>query len=339
MEMLERRQGSSSLPQQQPPTFPVQRTEGSPRHISMGSTSPRAERDLQITRGLGWFSIALGLTEIIAPRELCRAIGVEAKPTLVRACGLRELAAGVGILTQPHQPAWLWSRVAGDAMDLSLLAGAMVGNGKSKGATIATAAVAGVTALDVYAANQMTQNTQHLPGHVQRDGSVRVERTLAVNSSPEECYRMWHDFEQLPRFMEHLQSVKVTGDRRSHWVAKGPANSRVEWDAETTDDRPNELLAWRSVEGSQVENAGEVRFIRDQAGRGTMLKVTMQYKPPGGALGATVARLFGEEPQLQVLEDLRRFKRLVETGELPTTEGQPHGQRPAWYRMAGGTNR
>jgi uncharacterized membrane protein len=189
----------------------------------------------------------------------------------------------------------------------------------------------------VYAARQAAERPRSAPGVVRRDGSVRVEHTIAVNRTPEECYRMWRSLENLPRFMKHLESVRALDERRSHWVAKGPAGKNVEWDAEITRDEPNALLSWRSLEGSDVMNSGAVRFLPAPAGRGTLISVTMQYDPPGGALGVALAKLTGEDPNVTVREDLRRFKRLLETGEIPTTEGQPHGSRPLWYKAIGGS--
>jgi uncharacterized membrane protein len=144
---------------------------------------------------------------------------------------------------------------------------------------------------------------------------------------------MWRNFENLPRFMAHVQSVKTTGRNRSHWIVKGPAGTTVEWDAEITHDEPNALLAWRSLDGADIESAGAVRFLPQTSGRGTIVSVKMQYKPPAGAIGMTVAKLFGEEPDIQVAEDLRRFRQAMETGEVATTEGQPAGRRGALYRM------
>jgi uncharacterized membrane protein len=147
-------------------------------------------------------------------------------------------------------------------------------------------------------------------------------------------YTYWRNFENLPRFMYHLESVERLDERRSHWVAKGPAGTQVEWDAEITDDRPNELIAWRSLPDAQVPNSGMVRFEPGPAGRGTVVRVEIEYRPPGGALGKAVAKLFGEEPGQQVAGDLHRFKQVMETGEVVVSEGSPHGfgqkqQKPA----------
>jgi uncharacterized membrane protein len=113
----------------------------------------------------------------------------------------------------------------------------------------------------------------------------------------------------------------------------------VEWDAEITRDEPNALISWRSLEGSEVNNSGAVRFMQSAGGRGTLVSVSMQYEPPGGAVGKTLALAFGEDPDISVREDMRRFKALLEAGEVPTTEGQPHGTRPVWYKAFGGVNR
>ncbi|MGA9995186.1 MAG: SRPBCC family protein [Pyrinomonadaceae bacterium] len=148
-----------------------------------------------------------------------------------------------------------------------------------------------------------------------------MKKSIVINGSPEELYQFWHDFENLPRFMKHLESVRVTGDKRSHWVAKAPAGTNVEWDAEITEDQPNELIAWRSLEESDVRNSGSVRFERAPGGRGTRVTVELEYDPPGGVIGAGVAKLFGEEPEQQIYDDLRCVKQVIETGEVVISEG------------------
>ncbi|HEY2091950.1 MAG TPA: SRPBCC family protein [Thermoanaerobaculia bacterium] len=152
---------------------------------------------------------------------------------------------------------------------------------------------------------------------------IRVEKTVTVGTSAGQLYAYWHNFENLPRFMRHLKSVQVKDSKRSHWVVKGPAGIDAEWDAEIINEVPNELIGWRSVDGSNVDNAGSVSFT--PTAHGTEVKVLLRYDPPGGAIGAAFAKLFGEDPDRQVQEDLRRFKMLIETGELATTEGQPSG--------------
>jgi len=154
---------------------------------------------------------------------------------------------------------------------------------------------------------------------------IHVETSVTINRPAEELFRFWRDFKNLPRFMNHLQAVEVTDEKRSRWVAKAPAGFSVSWDAEIINEEPNSLISWRSVGGAEVDNAGSVRFVAAPDGRGTEVKVVIDYIPPAGQLGRIVAMLFGEEPSIQVKDDLRRFKQLMETGEIPTTQGQPRG--------------
>ncbi|MDZ7952090.1 MAG: SRPBCC family protein [Nostoc sp. DedQUE12b] len=155
---------------------------------------------------------------------------------------------------------------------------------------------------------------------------IKVEKTVTIRKSAEELYRFWHDFENLPTFMKHLKSVKVYDEKRSHWIANAPLDNTVEWDADILEDRENEFISWASVEGADVDNSGFVRFTKAPGDRGTEVKVVLEYNPPGGALAATVAKLFGEEPEQQIGDELRRFKMLMEAGEIATTEGQPSGR-------------
>ena len=160
---------------------------------------------------------------------------------------------------------------------------------------------------------------------------ILVERAVTVNRPKAELFQMWRDFENLPGFMQHLESVRVE-DResgRSHWVAKGPLGRTIEWDSEVIEERENELLVWKSLPGSLVESMGRVEFTDAPGGRGTIVHVSMQYNPPAGSLGAAFAKLFGEEPGTQIKEDLRHFKQIMETGEIPTVAGQPSGRRMA----------
>ena len=151
---------------------------------------------------------------------------------------------------------------------------------------------------------------------------VKVENTVLINKSPEELYRYWRQLENLPRFMDHLVSVKSEGGQRSHWVVKTIGNAEISWDAEIVNDVPNELIAWRTVENADVDHAGSVRF--EGSGQGTRVKVTMEYRPPAGKLGVGLAKLFGQEPRQMIDSDLRRFKQLMESGEVVSAQGQSH---------------
>ena len=152
------------------------------------------------------------------------------------------------------------------------------------------------------------------------ESGIHVEQSFSINKSPWELYQYWRDFNNLPRIMSHLESVRVIDDNRSHWVAKAPAiaGGTVEWDAEIINDEPNALIAWRSLDNADVHNAGSVRFVPGPDDRGTEVKVVIDYIPPAGRVGSWIASLFGEAPQQQIREDLRRFKAFMETGEVPT---------------------
>jgi uncharacterized membrane protein len=158
-------------------------------------------------------------------------------------------------------------------------------------------------------------------------GKVHVTKALTINKSPEELYAFWRNFENLPIFMNHLESVTKTDESRSHWVAKAPLGQTVAWDAEVTSDVPNQKIGWKSLEGSDVPNSGVIEF-RPTRERGTEVKVTLTYEVPGGKLTEWIAWALGEEPGTQVAEDLRRFKSLMETGLIMKVEGQPSGREP-----------
>lgn len=158
-------------------------------------------------------------------------------------------------------------------------------------------------------------------------GKVHVKKALTINKSAAELYQFWRNFENLPQFMEHLESVKNTGEKTSHWKAKAPLGQSVEWDAELTSDRENERIGWKSLEGADIANSGVVEF-KPTTNRGTEVTVSLTYEAPGGQLGAILAKLFGEEPSQQVYGDLYRFKSLMESGELIKVEGQTSGRAP-----------
>ena len=156
---------------------------------------------------------------------------------------------------------------------------------------------------------------------------VRVEKSVTINAPADALYRFWRNFENLPRFMHNLEKVEVHDDKRSHWWAKGPAGSTVDWEAEIINEIPYELIGWRSIDGSKVDNAGSVHFKPATGGRGTEVKVVLRYDPPAGVIGAVVSKILGEDPAMNVQEDLRRLKMLLETGEIATTDGQTSGRK------------
>jgi len=167
---------------------------------------------------------------------------------------------------------------------------------------------------------------------VQSGRGIKVKSAVTIGRPIAEVYGFWRNFENLPRFMSHLESVQVLDERRSHWTALGPANMRVEWDAETVEDRPEDLISWRSLPGAQVDTAGYVRFRQAPRNRGTEVMVEMRYDPPGGVVGASIAKLFGESGQEVVNRDLQAFKNVLETGEVVHSDSsiytRPHPARP-----------
>jgi uncharacterized membrane protein len=157
---------------------------------------------------------------------------------------------------------------------------------------------------------------------VRRGEGIKVEKRVVVNRPVEEVYAFWRNFENLPRFMDHLESVTVLDETRSHWVAKAPAGTRVEWDASIHNEIENELIAWRSLEGADINHAGSVHFMPAGQG-GTDVRVVLSYEPPAGKVGVALAKLLGEEPSQQVEDDLRRFKQVMEATEVQTNSRHP----------------
>lgn len=282
-----------------------------------------ASSDERLARGLGWFSLGLGLPPITAPRAFARAIGASGdgdSRVIVRLVGVRELAVAAGLLAQPRQGAWLWARVAGDMMDLALVGGALVRGAPGRRRLVASlVALIGITAVDLYGARRLS-------GRPKEGRTMDVRAAITINQPPEQVYRFWHDFTNFPRFMHHLKEVRSLDTRRSHWVANAPVGQDVAWDAEITDDQPDTLIAWRSLPGAKVPNGGTVRFTPAPGDRGTEVRVELDYDPPGGALGKSVAALFGEEPGQQVRDDLRALKQVLETGEVVHSEASIHGR-------------
>ena len=283
---------------------------------------------------LGVFSIGLGLAQVLAPETMSKICGIddaEGNKPVMRALGMREISHGVAVLSKQQPEKAMWSRVAGDALDLALLGKVMANPDNHRGrALFATANVLAVTALDVMAARQLSMQPKTIANAGADAGIIRTKRSITVNRPIEEVYDFWHNFENFPQFMRHLESVQMTGERRSHWKAKAPAGQSVEWDADTLEDRPNELISWRSTEGADIYNAGSVRFMPAPGGRGTEVRVDLAYDPPFGKLGSKVAMLFREEPGQQVMDDLRHFKQVMETGEIVFSDAtKQRGMHPA----------
>lgn len=207
-------------------------------------------------------------------------------------------------------------------MDLALLGAAARSPGSDPARiAIATTAVLGVTALDSYSGQRLTESQSA------QAPQIEVTETVTINDTPRALYAFWKNIENLPRFMRHLESVSATGERTSHWIAKAPAGTTVEWDAEIVEDQPGERIGWRTLPDSEVMHEGRVTFEPAPGGRGTVVRTDLLYRPPAGKVGVQIAKLFGEEPRRQINDDLRRLKQLIETGEVATTLGQPSGKR------------
>jgi uncharacterized membrane protein len=301
--------------------------------VSAFRSLPRSEAALDSTtlsRGLGWFSVALGLTELAIPRTLARTIGVDdpgpGTTWLVRAMGLRELVAGIGVLMQPRRPLPLWSRVLGDAIDLALLGKATTGRGNSVPRLVGTAAaVAGVTALDVMAARRNQRALDRVP--------PPALYAITINKPPADVYAFYRKLSQLPLFMDYLESVVEIDATHSHWVARLPIGGTIAWNAQITEDRPGEAIAWRSVEGSLIDTRGRVTFAKTPGHNMTEVRIEMQLGILGTRPSPTVAKLFG---QPQVKGDLRRFKQVIETGEVLFSDASAHrGKHAAQPSPAG----
>jgi uncharacterized membrane protein len=274
-----------------------------------------------LAKTLGWVSLGLGIPPLTTTSTFNRMIGVR-DAGLERGAavfvGARELVAAAGLLRWTN-PAWLWARVGGDAMDLAMLGRSLAtSNGRDRRRTVAaTAAVASIAAVDVYAAVTRTR----------REPAVELTASTTVSKTPDEVYPYWRDFSNLPTFMAHLDEVTVRPDGTTHWRATAPFGKDVAWDAETTQDTPGERIAWRSRPGADVDNEGSVEFASAPGGHSTEVRVRIRYRLPGGKLGEAVARYFGEDPHQQLDDDLRRFKQIVETGEVTRSDGAPYGKR------------
>jgi uncharacterized membrane protein len=177
-------------------------------------------------------------------------------------------------------------------------------------------------------AERPTSQNESRPRPQERPGQpgVEIRRSITVGRDVSEVYSFWRNLENLPRFMSHLESVTSTGDRRSHWVAKGPMGTTIEWEAETTEDFENERIAWRSLPDADIQNSGRVQFKKAPGDRGTEIHLAISYDPPGGMLGEAIADFFEHIPAETLEDELRHFKQILEVGEISTVDGQPSGR-------------
>lgn len=337
---------------------------------------PRIETDGKpwYVRGLGWFSLGLGVAELAAPGEIARLMGAPDNRRwrgVIRAIGARELAAGVGILARRRPQRWLWSRVVGDLMDLGVIAVANRGRlraprtgggllarlgqrvGVSRRPTnalpIALTAVAAVTALDVLASRRAGRlsSAASTTEPARGQGPFPLRASLTINRPREEVYAFWRQLENLPRFMIHLGSVRTLDRSRSHWTTAPATGRTVQWEAWITADRENQLIAWESLPGSGLVHAGEVRFVPAPGDHGTEVHLSLRVDPLSGMFGKAAVKLLHKVPEQLLVNDLRRLKQILETGEIMRSDASihvgPHPARPSadgaatapWSRSGG----
>ena len=290
-----------------------------------GATSNRV-------RGLAILSLVLGAGGSFMPGAVARLSGLEPHARLLPLVGLRELAAGVGLLTSRNPTPWLWSRVVGDGMDLAVILASLMnrGNPRKLSAAITMAVVAAITAVDARESLRRTQGAQS-SGSTAPDALASA--SVLIARTPQECYEFWRDPTNMTRISPLVESVTVLDERTSRWCIRSPLGRRIEWDSKVTGETPGERISWRSVDGGGLYHAGVVRFERATGGRGTLVSASVHFRVAGGPAGLGLVKLLGTHPQSEIREDLRRFKQLLEAGEIPTTRGQPSGRRSLLGRM------
>lgn len=268
---------------------------------------------------LGWLSVGAGLAQLLAPREVNRMTGATHRPLVTRLSGLRQIATGAGLLSERAPATSIWSRVAGDTVDLALLGASMRSPQARPGRVVLTATLlAGITALDIYAAQL---HRRGLAKHAREPR--RVDLSIDIASTPDKLYSFWRDVENLPRFMTQLRAVTRTGQRTSHWLANAPVGLLIDWDIEVVDDQPGKLIAWRTLPGSAISNYGVIRFDALPENRGTCVHLNFEYFPSSQAISTALVRWLGANPQGQIAQDLRRFKQLVEETASPGQTKSP----------------
>jgi len=229
------------------------------------------------------------------------------------------------LITAPLGAALIWRGQAGhcpvyEAMNINTAQPQSTGQGNGAGQSYGYGQRnGGVQQIPIQQQGNQQQSVQH-------QGSIEIKRSVTINKPPQELYDFWRKLENLPQFMHHLERVEETGEKSSHWQAKIAGGIPVAWDAEITEDAPGRRIAWRTKPDSQVQQVGMVEFKEATGGRGAVVDVAILYTPPGGIIGETFGRLLNGVTAEQVKNDISRFKSLMETGEIPTTEGQSSGR-------------
>lgn len=279
---------------------------------------------------LGWFSLGLGLAEIAAPKKVAKLAGLSNGRGVVKAFGVREVISGFAVLAAPVAKYGLWARVAGDLLDL-----AVVGKGLAESESLkrrrrlktAAAAILGITALDLYSSYKETAGD----GYSRTRGAALPEPVIAresvtIKKPAEDLYLRWRNFSKLPRFFSFLEMVEEISEKQSRWKLKSFAGLNIEWVAELLDDKPGTVISWRTIEGSDISHAGSVSFKATGRGGETILTAELQFTA-GGRPSSRINKAINWLGEHKLKHDLRRFKQLMETGEIATTKCQPAGRR------------
>ena len=283
---------------------------------------PGPERGDRLSRAIGWSSVGIGAAQIAAPAAIARVIGLEpdGRASLAaRVMGLTNLAIGAGLIVRPRRGSRMWARIAGDALGAGLLALTASGRRASDRRVVTALATSGaLLALDALAARRLLRG---------RTAPVPLAFAVTINKPPAEVYAFFRRFENLPRFMDYLESVETQGSTRSHWKARLPLGRIIEWDAEITEDRPDELIAWQTVGRSLFAHRGRVTFASAPGDSGTEVRVSMEIGLPGMSPSATLGNLL-TRPQIK--GDLRRLKQVMEAGEVLLSDASAvRGKHPA----------
>jgi uncharacterized membrane protein len=284
--------------------------------------SSRPARSQQSARALGWFSIGLGLSELFLTDSLARAIGFRRSPLWLKVMGAREIATGIGILAAQRPGAGhLQWRVAGDAVDLALLASAWEPAGRDRDRlSIAAAAVLGVTVLDVLASRKLASDS------AARE-PLQLRASIGLEEKPDEVYRQLRDLSSLPNYLSHVRAIELQGEEYCQLTMEVPFGGTSRWRARIAEDVPGRRIAWETAPESPLHIRGSFELSEQPGHRGTLLRASLTLKPTAPSLVAPLARLLGSAPDLWLTRQLRRFRQFVETGEVATTQGQASGRR------------
>lgn len=274
----------------------------------------------RLATGLGLFGIGLGLAQVIAPRKVERLIGVRDRTrprNVVRAYGVREIATGVAILAQPGSARGVWSRVAGDVLDLAAIGTAYSKHDAKRGPlTIAAVSVLGLTALDILCSKQLQSNGDALKA------PERFSKTIVIDRNPEDIYNFCRNLENVPKFVSVIESVEVHDGQRAHWKARLSRGRTMEWDTEIREDEPNRGFSWRGADRSKFRRSGSVQLEPAPGNRGTLVRLEMELAAP--RMLARAAKAAGI-PQAILSKSLHALKQILETGEVVQSESSVYG--------------